>query len=184
MIKLYKPSIDQGVRMGIITIVIFLGIYAFDPLYFAKPTGWITALVVNLLALPIVFMILGAKNTKVNFTPYTFGNAFNAAFFTGVVSSLIVLGFNAIFMTLIDSTWEQSIFEETMNTTESLMTDMGASQDDIDEAMEKANEAYADQPKGLVGAMMNTGKGLVWYAILALIIGAVQKDKKTEEELV
>jgi hypothetical protein len=50
--------------------------------------------------------------------------------------------------------------------------------------MEKANEAYADQPKGLVGAMMNTGKGLVWYAILALIIGAVQKDKKTEEELV
>jgi hypothetical protein len=71
-----------------------------------------------------------------------------------------------------------------MNTTESLMTDMGASQDDIDEAMEKANEAYADQPKGLVGAMMNTGKGLVWYAILALIIGAVQKDKKTEEELV
>ena len=64
------------------------------------------------------------------------------------------------------------------------MSDAGASQDAIDEAMEKANEAYADQPKGAIGAIINTGKGLVWYLILALIIGAVQKDKKTEEELV
>ena len=71
-----------------------------------------------------------------------------------------------------------------MNTTESFMSNAGASQDDIDEAMEKANEAYADQPKGVLGAIINTGKGLVWYLILALIIGAVQKDKKTEEELV
>ncbi len=184
MINLYKPSIDQGVRMGIISIVVFLAIYAFDPMFFGKPTGMLTLLVVNLLALPIVFMILGAKNTKANFTPYSFGNAFNAAFFTAIVSALIVLVFNIIFLSLIDPTWEQSIFEETMNTTESCMSDAGASQDAIDEAMEKANEAYADQPKGVVGAVINTGKGLVWYLILALIIGAVQKDKKTEEELV
>ena len=91
MINLYKPAIDQGIRMGIISIIVFLGIYAFDPLFFAKPTGMLTMLIVNLLALPIVFMILGARNTKANFTPYTFGNAFNAAFFTGIVSAIIFL---------------------------------------------------------------------------------------------
>jgi hypothetical protein len=184
MINLYKPAIDQGIRMGIISIIVFLGIYAFDPLFFAKPTGMLTMLIVNLLALPIVFMILGARNTEANFTPYTFGNAFNAAFFTGIVSALIVLVFNIILITLIDPTWEQSLFEESMNTTETFLSDSGLSQEDIDESIKKATEAYADQPKGALGAIINTGKGLVWYLIIALIIGAVQKDKKTEEELI
>jgi len=62
MIDLYKPSIDQGLRMGVISILIFLGIYAYDPLFFAKPMGVLTLLTVNFLALPIVFMILGGRN--------------------------------------------------------------------------------------------------------------------------
>jgi hypothetical protein len=87
-------------------------------------------------------------------------------------------------MTLIDPTWEQSLFEESMNTTEIFLSDSGLSQEDIDESIAKATEAYADQPKGALGAIINTGKGLVWYLIIALIIGAVQKDKKIEEELI
>jgi hypothetical protein len=71
-----------------------------------------------------------------------------------------------------------------MNTTETFLSDSGLSQEDIDETITKATESYADQPKGALGAIINTGKGLVWYLIIALIIGAVQKDKKTEEELI
>ena len=48
MINLYKPAIDQGIRMGIISIIVFLGIYAFDPLFFAKPTGMLTMLILTL----------------------------------------------------------------------------------------------------------------------------------------
>ena len=71
-----------------------------------------------------------------------------------------------------------------MNSTQTFLSDSGLSQEDIDESIAKANEAYANQPKGVMGAIINTGKGLVWYLIIALIIGAVQKDKKTEEELI
>lgn len=184
MTNLYKPAIEQGIRMGIISIIVFLGTYAFDPVFYGKPSGMLTMLVVNLLALPIVFMILGARNTKANFIPYKFGNAFNAAFFTGIVSALIVLVFNIILITLIDPSWERSLFEEYMNSTQTFLSDSGLSQEDIDESIAKANEAYANQPKGVMGAIINTGKGLVWYLIIALIIGAVQKDKKTEEELI
>ena len=183
--NVYKPSLDQGIRMGIISIVIFLGIYAYDPLFFARPSGWLTLFVVNLLALPIVFMILGARNAKPNFSPYTFGNAFNAAFFTGIVSALIVLLFDIVFKTLIDPAWEVEIIEETMRATADFMQDMGASQDDIDQAIDQAKEGFETQPKGVLGSLTNTGKGLFWYLILALIIGAVQKDKKeTTEEII
>lgn len=184
MIDLYKPSIDQGLRMGVISILIFLGIYAYDPLFFAKPMGVLTLLTVNFLALPIVFMILGARNSKDNFSPYTFGNAFNAAFFTGIVSAIIVLVFNIFFLSFIDVTWEQEIFEESIRSTETFLSDMGTPQEEIDKAIDQANVAYANQPKGILGAITNTGKGLLWYAILALIIGGVQKDKKKEEEIV
>ena len=40
-----------------------------------------------------------------------------------------------------------------------------------------------DAPKGIVAQLMRTGQMLVWYAILALIVGAVQKEKKTEDLL-
>ena len=93
--------------MGVIGILIFLVMYAIDPFLFAKPAGWITSIAVNFIALPIVFMILAARDCKPNFSPYNFGKAFNAAFFTGVISAVVGLVFSIFFTMVIDTTWEQ-----------------------------------------------------------------------------
>ena len=128
-------------------------------------------------------MILGARDTKATFTPYTFGQAFSAAFLTAVVSALLVLVFNVVFLTFIDPTWEKELYEEVVRNTETFMEDMGAPQESIDKAIEKMKEDNKNRTMGVAGAAKQTGIGLVWYAILALIIGAVQKDKKGEEQI-
>ncbi|PCJ65608.1 MAG: hypothetical protein COA58_09385 [Bacteroidetes bacterium] len=184
MMTEYKPAFKQGLRMAIVSILLFVVLYAIDPMFYAKWQGWVVALVVNMLALPIVFMILGAKGCKPNFTPFTFGNAFNAAFFTGIVSIAIVLVFNIIFVTIIDTSWEQEFGEEILNSTEGFMEWMGAPQEAIDEAMEKARADASKQSKGILEQLKQTGKWLFWYIILALVIGAIQKERKKEDTLV
>lgn len=180
----FQPALKRGAMMAVVGILIFLVLYAVDPMFFAKPMGWMTLLAVNFLALPIVFMILGARDTKPNFTPYTFGNAFLAAFLTAVAATVITLVFNAIFITVIDPAWEGQLADEVLTQTELFMEKMGAPQESIDEAMEQAREKAADQPKGIIGQMKSMAGGLVWYAILALIIGAIQKDGKSKEDLI
>ncbi len=176
----YKPVIKRGVMMGVIGILIFVIVYAIDPMFFAKMQGWILMFGVNLLALPIVFMILGARDCKPNFSPYKFGNAFNAAFFTGIVSAVVVLLFNILFITVIDPGWEAELKQASLETSAEMMEKFGASEEDIEKNMEIAEEKIANAPSGVMNQIMSTGQGLVWYAILALIIGAVQKDKKLQ----
>jgi hypothetical protein len=120
MLEQYKPAVKQGVIMTLVGLLIFFITYAIDPLFLAKPKGWIILIVVNLLALPIYFLIIGAKACKPNFEYYTFGKAFSAT-----------------------------------------------------------------KAKGFIGQLQSTGSGLVWYAIIALIVGLVQRDKepKLQSEL-
>lgn len=155
----FKPAIKYGVILAVISIVVFMLQYALMADSFGNMTGWLIQGVVFFLALPIVFLILGARDCKPNFKPYTFGNAFLAAFITGVSSALFVLVFNIIFATVIDPGFDDMI---------------------KDKVMEK-QEAQFEANKGIAGKAKQTGYGLVWYGILALIIGAVQKDKKNPE---
>ncbi|MGK0368732.1 MAG: hypothetical protein ACJAYZ_000597 [Bacteroidia bacterium] len=178
----FQPAFKKGAMMAAVGIIIFLILYAIDPMYFARPIGWFTLLAVNFLALPIVFMILGARDTKANFTPYTFGHAFLAALLTGVAAAVLGLVFNAIFTTAIDPVWESQIADEVMVQTELFMEKMGAPEEAIDEAMEQAKIKNESQPKGIVGQLIGTAWFILWYAILALIIGLIQRDRKPRED--
>lgn len=169
--------------MGVVSILLFLVLYAVDPMFYAKPMGWVTLFVVNFLALPIVFMILGARDTKLNFKPFRFQEAFVAAFLTSVVATLVVLVFNIVFISVIDTAWERELGEEIINSTETFMEDMGAPQESIDEAIEKAQDDLENRSTGVYGQVKSALGGLGWYLILALIVGAVQKDKKEEDLL-
>jgi hypothetical protein len=180
MIEQYKPAIKQGAIMAAVGIIIFLILYAIDPLIYAKPTGWMIMFAVNLIALPVTFMILGTKACKRNFEIFSFGKAFNAAFFTGLTAAVLTLVFNLVFINLIDTTWEAEMAEEVLNSTEAFMEKMGAPQEAIDKAMDDARAKGATKPKGFIGQLQSTGGGLFWYALVALAIGGVQRTKKSE----
>tara|TARA_B110000879_G_C11005756_1_gene444925 strand:- start:59 stop:628 length:570 start_codon:yes stop_codon:yes gene_type:complete len=178
----YKPAIKQGVIMAILSILVFLVLYAIDPMIYAKPTGWIILLVVNFLAIPIVFIILGVRDTKKNFSYFTFGNSIAAGMVTGIVASAIVLVFNILFMTVIDPQWEQQLAEEVLVSTEEFMEKMGAPDEAIEEAMAKAREDGAGKAQGIMGQAKSTLGGVGWYLVLSLIVGAIYRDKEPRVE--
>ena len=184
MLEQYKPALKQGVTMTVVGLLIFFVTYAIDPLFLAKPKGWMVLIVVNMLALPIYFLIMGAKACKPNFDYYSFGKAFNAAFFTGVVAAVLTLAFNVVFVNVIDTNWEAEMAEEVLNSTEAFMEKMGAPQDAIDKAMDDARSQGANKPKGFMAQLQSTGGGLLWYAVIALIIALVQRDKEPKDSLV
>ena len=179
----YRPAIKQGVIMAILSILVFLVLYAIDPLIYAKPAGWIILLVVNFLAIPIVFIILGVRDTKKNFSYFTFGSSLAAGMVTGIVASVMVLTFNILFMTVIDPQWEQQLAEEVLISTEEFMEKMGAPDEAIEEAMVKAREDGAGKAQGILGQAKSTLGGIGWYLILSLIIGALYRDKEPRVEV-
>lgn len=175
----FKPSIRYGLVMAVISIVVFLIQYAFLPDSFGNAKGWLIQAVVFFLALPIVFLILGARDCRPNFEPYTFGNAFVAAFTVGVVSAIAVLAFNILFHSVIDPDFQEMMQEKIMSGIEERLENANMSDEDIQKMMERQKEQF-DANKGILGQVKQTGYGTAWYLILALIIGAVQKDKKED----
>lgn len=173
----YRPSIKHGLVMGIISVVAFLLQYALMPDSFGNMTGWIVQLVVFFLALPIVFMILGARDSKANFGFYNFGNAFMGAFSVGLVSAIVVFLFNLIFMYAIDPDFDNVIKEQVMDGIEERLENANLPDEQIEEIMSK-QEAQFESNKGLMGKVKQTGYGMIWYVILALIIGLIYRDKK------
>ena len=178
----YKPAIKQGVTMAILSILVFLVLYAIDPLIYAKPAGWIILLAVNFLAIPIVFILLGVRDTKKNFSYFTFGNALAAGMVTGIVASAIVLTFNILFMTVIDPQWEQQLADEVLISTEEFMEKMGAPDQAIEEAIAKAKEDGAGKAQGIMGQIKSAVGGIGWYLLLSLIIGVIYRDKEPSVE--
>jgi len=176
----FRPSIKHGIIMGIISIVVFLLQYALMPDSFGNMTGWILQLVVFFLALPIVFMILGARDSKANFGFYNYGNALLGALLVGVASAVVVLLFNLVFMYAIDPDFDNVVKEQVMSGIEERLENANMPDEQVQEIMSKQEEQF-EKNKGLVGKLKQTGYGMGWYLLLALIIGAVYRDKQQKD---
>jgi len=50
----------------------------------------------------------------------------------------------------------------------------------VQEIMSKQEEQF-EKNKGLIGKLKQTGYGMGWYLLLALIIGAVYRDKQQKD---
>ncbi|MBR9859317.1 DUF4199 domain-containing protein [bacterium] len=176
----FRPAIKFGAYMGLVNIFIFLLIYAIDPGFSATMMGGLVNMVLLILAVPIVFMILGARDCKPNFPFYSYGKALIAAFTVALVSAVIVFVFNVLFTEVIDPQYEENLTEQVLDNTRDRLENASMSDEQIDELLE-TTEARMSQNMGVMGKLKMTLFGLIWYLILALIIAAVQKSKKEDK---
>lgn len=168
--------------MGFIGVVIFLLVWALAPEMFASWKWMITNFILILLALPIVFQILGARDSKQNFENYTYGNAFMGAFTVGAAATLVSLVFNLIFYTAIDPGFNERLKDQVIESVVEQFEASGMDQGKMDEQIEKIEQRFEDQ-SGVVGQLKGSVFILIWYAILALIIAIVYRDKKDNLEM-
>lgn len=172
----YKPAIKQGVYLGAIGVFIHLITYAIDPeLFLSTNYGLFTSVILGL-AGPILFMILGAKNSKPNFDFFNFGKAFSAAFLVGLVAALISLSYTLLFNNVIDTEMGDWLYETQMEAQEEKLEEAGYDDEMIEQSMKMADQ-WKPYTTGNLGAVLMHGLFMFWYLILALIVGAVQRTK-------
>ena len=100
----------------------------------------------------------------------SFKRAFLLAFTIGIVSSVIALVFNYVYMNFIN----HGALEAQLEMTRGMMEKMGLPEDKLDEAIEKQRQAMSSPMSMLTGLL---GAGFI-VAILSLIIAAIMKKDR------
>jgi hypothetical protein len=107
----------------------------------------------------------------------TFGAAFNFSFFAILISGLIGLIGSLLLFHVIDPSLPQVLGEITFESQLEMMEKFGASPDSLaPEVLDDMREASASNFT-LLGQLKGFGFGLIAYAIIALILGAILKKK-------
>ncbi len=113
---------------------------------------------------------------------FKFGKAFQSAFLVGVLSVALSITYSLIFNNLIDTQFEEWMYNTKMEQQMDVLENRGYDEATIEKIADQSN-AMKKYTTGVFGVLIMHGIFLFWYAILALIVGAVQKEKKTEDLL-
>ena len=177
MLQNYRPSIRYGIIMGVIAILVFLMVWALAPDMMRSPAWSITNTVLFFIALPIVMQILGARDSKPNFDNFPYGRSFTAAFLVGLVAVLLITLFNLVFYNAIEPGYYEKLKEISLEQTIERLEDMDFSEEQIEEQIRSTEKVMSFTLSNTGTLVVGLGQ-LLWYTILALLIGIVYKDPK------
>ncbi|MDZ4714757.1 MAG: DUF4199 domain-containing protein [Cytophagales bacterium] len=163
------PSLpNHAIRFGTILggIAIALTVIA----YVVDPTFMVTFKFIGLsFALGIGIVIYAGINYRTEIGGYlSYGQAFTHGFIVLAVSGLINALFGILLFTVIDPDLSQKMMEAIITNTEDMMAGFGAPQSSIDQTIDGLRTELPGQFT-MVGQVITFGKGLIAYAVIALI---------------
>ena len=169
--KSSNPLVQYGLLSALLGIVMFLVLYLGGTKLFTSPIAYLGYII------PIVFAVLACLKQKKNQGGYLkFGEALKTSFGVFVITSLVSSLFTYILMNFIDTEFAAAMKEYSMEVTEKMMKKFGASQDQIDQAIQKASEK--DQ-FSIGSVMIGFALGCIFWFIISLIVSLiVRKEKK------
>ncbi|MEO0311062.1 MAG: hypothetical protein RIQ89_719 [Bacteroidota bacterium] len=163
----------HGLIYAAISVIITIVLYILGADFFANNMMVISIL---LLLIAIIYPIIVVSRFRKDNGGYcTFIDAFKCVFGVLILAGAIGLIFNIVMYGFIDTEYPKQINEKVMIKTMEFMQKMGASEDDINKAMEQAQSnnrfEIAAQIKGFLFSA-------VFYALYALILAAIFKKDK------
>ena len=168
-----QSAVRPGIILGLVSLVLTYVAYFIDSSYLASGYFWLVALV--LFFALIIYFGKEYRNELGGFM--SFGTAFNFSFFTILISGLIGLVGSILLFHVIDPSLPQVLGEITFESQLEMMEKFGASPDSLaPEVLDDMREASASNFT-LIGQLKGFGIGLIAYAIIALILGAILKKK-------
>ena len=172
-VNLKSHVIKYGLILGAIGIIITFLIYIVD---ITLMTQWWLGLL--MLAINIGIIVYAGIDLRKNNGGYlSFKNAFLSTFLIFLVAGIIGTLVNLLMFYVIDPELPGRLTDATVETTASMMQKFGASQEQIDLEIEKVKQR---EPYSAKSTLMGFGIGIIIYAILALIIGAIIKRKRPD----
>ncbi len=105
----------------------------------------------------------------------TFKEAFSAIF----VSILIVVGMSQLYSVIYTNLIDPEYYEKTLQMSQNMTIQMGASEEVAEQAMTNAEEQIAKQ-KSVGGILMSAMFQIILYSLFGFIIAAIVKRNKPE----
>jgi len=168
-----QSAVRPGIILGLVSLVLTYVAYFIDSSYLASGYFGLVALVL-FFALIIYF---GKEYRKEVGGFMSFGTAFNFSFFSILISGVIGLIGSILLFHVIDPSLPQVLGDITFESQLEMMENFGASPDSLaPEVLDDMREASASNFT-LIGQLKGFGIGLIAYAIIALILGAILKKK-------
>lgn len=162
----FSFGLIAGLAVCVITLLLYLG--GLD--MYVSPVGYVAYLVVIAMAI-----LAGLKQKKENEGYLEFGEALKISFTVFAIALLLQTIFTYVLLNYIDVPFKQALGQEIINKTEEMMKKFGASDADIDKAME--GERNKD-PFAFGGVMLGYGISCIISFIICLIISVIIKKSK------
>jgi hypothetical protein len=168
-----QSAVKPGLTIGLVTLVLSYLAYFIDSSYLAS--GYFGLVVLVLFFALIIFF--GKEYRKELGGFMSFGAAFNFSFFAILISGVIGLIGNMLLFQVIDPSLPQVLGDLTFESQLEMMGKFGANPDSLaPEVLDEMRQASASNFT-LVGQLKAFGFGLIAYAIIALILGAILKKR-------
>ncbi|MEP1033779.1 DUF4199 domain-containing protein [Ekhidna sp.] len=169
-------AIKSGLMLGVIGIVLTLLIYIVDPTFLVSM--W-------MLLFFLIFIVLvsyfGIQHRKEIGGYMAFGKAWIYSMQLLVVAGIVATIFNILLYNVIDPELPSMLADQSVENAEAMMSRFGMPEDQMDEALEKTRTDTLDRFT-VMGSIKGFLVGLIFYAILSLITGAIIKKKEPELE--
>jgi hypothetical protein len=165
-----NPGFVYGLMAGLIVVVFTLLQYLGGLDMYLSPVGYVSYLVIITMA-----VLAALKTRRANEGELSFAEALKITFAVFAIAMLLQTLFVYVLFNFIDVSFKQAVSQEVLNKTERMMKRFGASDEQIDKAIE--SERSGDQ--------FAFGKVLLGYAvsciaafIICLLISAIVKKSK------
>lgn len=169
----FQAAIKPGITIGLVSLVLTYLAYFIDSSLLTKWWFGLIALVIF-----FVLIIYFGKQYRTELGGFmSFGTAFNFSFITMIVSGLITLIGQILLYQVIDPSLPAVLADLTFETTLKTMESFGADPDSLSpEQLEEMRQSSASNFT-FAGQLKGFGFGLIAYAIIALILGAILKKR-------
>jgi hypothetical protein len=174
-VSIWKSSMNYGIYLGIISILLSVIIWAGGIM---EKMGIFGSAIIGLISLLITFIALFIftkiyRNKEVG-GYISFGHAFKFAFLVVVFSIIISSIYNYIFYTVIDPDYMKNMMLMLQEKTQQYMQKVGAPESQIEKTMEKFEEIPSIWKTLRQGVIY----GIVGGGIISLIVAAIVKKKE------
>jgi hypothetical protein len=175
-VALKNHVIKWGLIVGAVSITLTILLYVVD---YTLMVQLKTLFVLLLIYLGItIYAGIDYRNGVGGFLPY--GKAFIHGFLVLAVSALIATLFNMVLYNVIDSELPQKLTDASLENTREMMSNFGAPEDAIDQAIEDARSRTENQFT-ITGQLIGFASILFFSAIMALISAIFVKKNQPVE---
>lgn len=168
-----QAAIKPGLTIGLLSLAITYIAYFIDSTLLAS--GWFGLVSLVIMVALIIYFGIQYRSEIGGFM--TFGTAFNFSFISMIISGIVGLIGLILLYQVVDPSLPQVLADEAFQTSLKTMESFGANPDALPPAqLEEMRKATGDSFT-LMGQIKGFGFLLIFYAIVALILGAILKKR-------